>query len=265
MELFFMEHSYYTEGASEFGRGVLTTLWDVGPIVLLILFFQFVVLRRPLPNYKRLLLGGTYVILGLTLFLIGLEKALFPIGENMARQLTDPEFLGISGEEVSNWTNYYWVYLFAGFTGFATAIAEPSLIAVAIKASEVSGGLITRWGLRLAVASGVALALVLGSFRIIMGIPSYVFILAGYVIVILQTIIAPKDLVALAYDSGGVATSTVTVPIVVALGLGLSYAIPGRNPALDGFGMIAMACMMPIITVLAYIQWLKIIRKPSKT
>ncbi|MCA1762353.1 MAG: DUF1538 domain-containing protein, partial [Flavobacteriales bacterium] len=159
---------------------------------------------------------------------------------------------------------YYWVYIFAGCIGFATAVAEPALIAVAMKASEVSGGQITQTGLRIAVASGVALALVLGAYRIIAGIEPYVFILAGYVVVIIQTIAAPKDLIALAYDSGGVATSTVTVPIVVALGLGLSQAIPGRSPALDGFGLIAMACMFPIITVMAYIQIKSILVKLSK-
>lgn len=241
-----------------------STFLDVLPILVLILFFQLAVLRKPIPKLKRVILGGIYVVVGLALFLMGLEKALFPLGESMAQQLTDPDFLGIEGEQLTDWKSYYWVYIFAGCIGFATAVAEPALIAVAMKASEVSGGQITRTGLRIAVALGVALALVLGAYRIIAGIEPYVFILAGYVVVIIQTIAAPKDLIALAYDSGGVATSTVTVPIVVALGLGLSQAIPGRNPALDGFGLIAMACMFPIITVMAYIQIKSILVKLSK-
>lgn len=241
-----------------------STLLDVLPILVLIVFFQLAVLRKPIPQLKRVLLGAVYVVVGLALFLMGLEKALFPIGESMAQQLTDPKFLGIEGKALNNWKSYFWVYLFAGCIGFATAIAEPALIAVAMKASEVSGGQISRLGLRIAVAAGVSLALILGAYRIIAGIEPYVFILGGYVIVILQTIMAPKDLIALAYDSGGVATSTVTVPIVVALGLGLSQAIPGRNPALDGFGLIAMACMFPIITVMAYIQIKSILFKLQK-
>lgn len=243
---------------------LLDTALDITPIVVLIVVFQVLVLRRPVPNLKKVILGGVFVLFGLALFLMGLEQALFPLGQNMAEQLTNPEFLNIEGEAVSDWRSYHWVYIFAGCIGFATAVAEPALIAVAMKANEVSGGHITRWGLRIAVASGVAIALVLGSFRIISGLPSHYFILGGYVIVIIQTIIAPKDLIALAYDSGGVATSTVTVPIVVALGLGLSYAIPGRNPALDGFGMIAMACMFPIITVMAYIQFKSLLLFISK-
>lgn len=249
---------------SGFLKVLLGTAIDITPIVVLIVVFQLAVLRRPIPNLKKVILGGIYVLFGLALFLMGLEKALFPLGENMAIQLTDPDFLQIEGESISDWRSYHWVYIFAGCIGFATAVAEPSLIAVAIKANEVSGGHISKWGLRIAVASGVGIALVLGSYRIIAGLPSHYFIIGGYIVVILQTLIAPKNLIALAYDSGGVATSTVTVPIVVALGLGLSYAIPGRNPALDGFGMIAMACMFPIITVMAYIQFKSILLNISK-
>ncbi|TVR40518.1 MAG: DUF1538 domain-containing protein [Cryomorphaceae bacterium] len=239
----------------DFLNSLLDTLMDVTPIALLVVFFQLFVLKEPFPNLKNVLIGGVYVVLGLTFFLVGLEKALFPLGEMMAQQLSAPDFIGIERAEEATWKSYFWIYIFAATIGFATSVAEPSLIAVAIKANQVSAGHIGRWGLRLSVASGVAVAMALGTFRIAVGIPAYYFILGGYVIVILQTIVTPKRLVALAYDSGGVTTSTVTVPIIVALGLGLSGAIPGRNPALDGFGLIAMACMFPIITTLGYIQF----------
>ncbi len=233
---------------------LLHTLRDISPILLLVIIFQLVVLKQPIPHLKRVIQGGIYVVLGLALFLVGLEKALFPVGNIMAAQLSDPEFLGKSGEELSYWGTYYWIYIFAALIGFATTIAEPSLIAVALKASEVSAGTISQWGLRIIVALGVAFALALGTFRIVTGTPLYFYIIAGYLVVIIQTIFAPKKLIALAYDSGGVTTSTVTVPLVAALGLGLSSAVPGRNPALDGFGLIAFASLFPIITVLGYTQ-----------
>lgn len=175
----------------------------------------------------------------------------------MAAQLTDPAFIfeGLSTvPENFHWSNYYWVLLFAFLIGFSTTIAEPSLIAVAIKASQVSGGAISTWGLRIAVAIGVAVGITLGAWRIITGYPLHYFIGVGYVIVIIQTLFAPKFIIALAYDSGGVTTSTVTVPLVTALGLGLAETIPGRNVLLDGFGLIAFASLFPIMSVLAYAQ-----------
>jgi hypothetical protein len=232
----------------------LNTLVDVLPITLLILGFQLVVLRRPIPQLRKVLVGAVYVVFGLALFLMGLEKALFPLGTLMAEQLADPAFLGIKEGVSPKWTDFYWVYIFAACIGFATTIAEPSLIAVAIKADEVSSGGISKLGLRITVAVGVSLALTLGTFRIVTGTPLYLYILGGYLIVILQTIFAPKEMIPLAYDSGGVTTSTVTVPIVAALGLGLSQAIPGRNAAVDGFGLIAFASVFPIISVLGYAQ-----------
>lgn len=243
----------------------LATLRDVAPIALLIAFFQLVVLRQPIPRLKRVLVGGVYVVIGLTLFLIGLEKALFPLGNMMALQLSDPDFVGVTDRSTADWRLYGWIYLFAALIGFATTIAEPSLIAVAQKANEVSAGTISTWGLRITVAIGVAFALAVGAFRIVSGTPLFLYILAGYMVVIVQTLFAPKQLIALAYDSGGVTTSTVTVPIVAALGLGLSSTVPGRNPALDGFGLIAFASVFPIIAVLAYaqvMQWLTM-RKPQ--
>ncbi len=233
---------------------LLFTLRDISPILLLVVFFQLVVLKQPIPHLKRVIQGSIYVVLGLAFFLVGLEKALFPVGKIMATQLSDPGFISNSGNEELAWWSYYWIYIFAALVGFATTIAEPSLIAVALKAKEVSAGTISQWGLRVTVAIGVAFALALGTFRIVTGTPLFIYILAGYMVVIIQTIFAPRKLIALAYDSGGVTTSTVTVPLVAALGLGLSSAVPGRNPAIDGFGLIAFASLFPIITVLGYAQ-----------
>jgi len=238
---------------------LVATVRDVLPIAVILFGFQFLVLRRRIPHLKRVLSGFGFVLVGLALFLLGLEEALFPVGKLMAQQLTDPAFLGIDvaaiGDEVAkHWYVYYWVYIFAFMIGFATTVAEPSLIAVAIKASEVSGGAIQPWGLRIAVAIGVAAGISLGAFRIVTGTPLHFYIIAGYIVVIIQTIFAPRSIIALAYDSGGVTTSTVTVPLVAALGLGLSATVPGRNPLLDGFGLIAFASLFPIMTVMGYAQ-----------
>lgn len=237
------------------GLLLIATVKETLPIIALITCFQLLVLRQPVPHLRRLIIGCTYVVIGLALFLIGLEKALFPVGKIMAKQLSDPTFL--TGGNISiqtDWTSYGWIYLFAALIGFSTTIAEPSLLSVALKANEVSGGVISQWGLRIAVAIGVAVGIALGTFRIVTGTPLYMYILVGYVIVIVQTFMAPKKIIPLAYDSGGVTTSTVTVPLVAALGLGLSEAVPGRNPALDGFGLIAFASLFPIITVMGYAQ-----------
>ncbi len=234
----------------------LSTLKDVFPIFCIIAFFQLAVLRRSIPRLKSVLIGVVHVLLGLTLFLIGLEKALFPVGEAMARQLSDPGFIVGFGVEyvTADWSKYGWVYFFGAAIGFATTIAEPSLIAVALKASEVSAGTIDKFGLRIVVAIGVGFGIALGCFRIVTGTPLYLYIMAGYIVVVIQTFYAPKKIIALAYDSGGVTTSTVTVPIVAALGLGLAKTVPGRDPAIDGFGLIAFASLFPIISVLAYGQ-----------
>ena len=236
---------------------LLGTARDVLPIVAFIFGFQALVIRRPLPKPKRLVVGLLCVVIGLGLFLIGLEQALFPLGRLMARQLTDPAFLMRGVESASfalTWTSYLWVYLFAIAIGFATTIAEPSLLAVAIKANDVSGGVIGVWGLRGAVALGVAIGVGLGWFSIVTGRPWPYVIMVGYVVVVVQTIWAPKLIIPLAYDSGGVTTTTVTVPLITALGLGLADTVPGRNPLLDGFGLVAFASLFPIITVLAYAQ-----------
>jgi hypothetical protein len=169
----------------------------------------------------------------------------------MAEQLTAPESLV---GEVGDWQAYVWVYVFALAIGFATTIAEPALLAVSMKAHDVSGGAISVWGLRVAVALGVAVGVALGTYRIITGLPLHYFIMVGYAIVVMQTIWAPKLIIPLAYDSGGVTTSTVTVPLITALGLGLAETIPGRSPLLDGFGLVAFASLFPIIAVLTYAQ-----------
>ena len=255
------------EFIKDFNGILLSTCRDVLPIVILIVVFQLLVLRQKIPHLRRLVVGGVYVVLGLALFLAGLEKALFPLGKIMATQLSDPVFLYGTTDLITqvDWKAYAWVYLFAAMIGFATTIAEPSLIAVAFKANEVSAGTISTWGLRITVAIGVAFGISLGTFRIVSGTPLYLYILVGYVIVIIQTIFAPKSIIALAYDSGGVTTSTVTVPLVAALGLGLASTVPGRNPALDGFGLIAFASLFPIIAVMGYAQLMDWKTKRSKT
>jgi hypothetical protein len=240
----------------EFLHALSLTVRDVLPIAVILFGFQVFVLRRPIHNLRSVLVGFGLVLLGLALFLQGLEQALFPLGRMLAQQLTAPEFIhgAGAGPVPLHWGDYLWVYAFAAAIGFATTIAEPSLIAVAMKANQVSAGTVTVWGLRIAVAIGVAIGIALGAFRIVTGTPLHWYIIAGYVVVVLQTLVAPRAIVPLAYDSGGVTTSTVTVPLVTALGLGLAEAIPGRSPLLDGFGLIAFASLFPIITVMGYAQ-----------
>ena len=245
------------EAIIHFGGTILGLLKDVLPIAVILLGFQILILKRPIHNPARVFVGLLFVLFGLALFLEGLELALFPLGRLMAQQLTSPSF--VVGEGVETivafaWSDYFWVYVFAAAIGFATTVAEPALIAVAIKANQVSGGTITVHGLRFAVAVGVAAGVALGTFRIVTGTPLHWYIISGYVIVIIQTAVAPRAIIPLAYDSGGVTTSTVTVPLVAALGLGLAETIPGRSPLLDGFGLIAFASLFPMITVMAYAQ-----------
>jgi hypothetical protein len=245
------------EALIHFGHTVLGLIRDVVPIAVILLGFQVLVLRRPLHNPATVFFGLLFVLLGLALFLEGLELALFPLGRLMAEQLTIPSFIIGEGAEAIvafTWTDYFWVYIFAACIGFATTVAEPALIAVSIKANHVSGGTITVNGLRFAVAVGVAFGVALGTFRIVTGTPLHWYIIAGYVIVIAQTAVAPRAIIPLAYDSGGVTTSTVTVPLVAALGLGLAETIPGRSALLDGFGLIAFASLFPMISVMAYAQ-----------
>lgn len=233
------------------------TVRNVLPIATILSTFQLFVLRRALPNKKRVLLGFAFVLTGLVLFLMGLEQAVFPVGKTMAAQFTAPEFLGTGGQgnlAIADPWAYVWLYAFAFAIGFSTTIAEPALMAVALKAEMLSGGAINAWGLRLAVALGVAIGVSLGAYRIVIGVPLQYFIMGGYAVVAVYTLFAPKLIVPLAFDSGGVTTSTVTVPLVAALGLGLAESLPGRSTLIDGFGLIAFASLFPVLTVMAYAQ-----------
>jgi len=241
---------------SEILTVLFSTLWDVAPIIIIIAFFQLSIIRRPFINIKRLLTGLLYVVIGITFFLVGLDKALFPLGTIMAEQLTSPAFINPQVDPTISivWKDYLWVYIFGACIGFASTLAEPALIAVSIKAEQLSGGSIKALLLRLSVSIGVAVGIAIGTYRIVTGVDLYLFIITGYIIIIIQTAFAPKMIIGLAYDSGGVTTSTVTVPLVTALGIGLASTIPGRNPLLDGFGLIAFASLFPIMAVLAYAQ-----------
>lgn len=249
--------------------GYLSLLWisfwgtvkDILPIILVLGFFQLVVIRKSVPQLGRIAFGMLLVVVGLAIFLVGLEKCIFPLGKSMANQLSDPLFLSNGNQEVYKALLagtymgpgvYFWAIVFAFSIGFSTTMAEPSLIAVAIKAREISTGAISTLGLRIAVALGVAFGVSLGAYRIIVGTPLHYYIIAGYIFLIIQTLFAPKFIVPLAFDSGGVTTSTVTVPLVVALGIGLASNVPGRSALMDGFGLIAFASLFPIISVLGY-------------
>jgi len=236
---------------------MLETLRDVLPIAAVLLGFQLLVLRQSIPQLWSVLRGFVYVLLGLALFLMGLQEAIFPLGETMAKQLTDPHFLyGAAAviPEIIRWQDYAWVYVFAFSIGLATTLAEPALIAVGIKAQQVSGGAISAWGLRIAVSLGVAVGVSIGCYRIVTGTDLWFYVVVAYVVVIIQTRFAPRMIIPLAYDSGGVTTSTVTVPLLAALGLGLASTIPGRSPLIDGFGLIAFASVFPIMSVMGYAQ-----------
>jgi hypothetical protein len=222
----------------------LGILRDVTPVVLLIGFFQVAVIRKRIPGIQFILIGFGAMVLGLYLFVLGLEMGVFPVGETLARQFSLPQHI-------------QWIYLFAFLLGYSTAVAEPALLAISLKAQEITAGTISSWGLRNAVAFGVGFGILLGVSRIISGGSLVFYILAAYLVTILLTLIAPKYIVALAYDSGGVTTSTVTVPLVAALGIGLATHIEGRNPLIDGFGLVAFAAAFPMVSVLGYSLVLK--------
>lgn len=237
------------------GETARDTVLAVLPIGVLLVLFQVYVLRRPVPQVRRVLLGFGLVVVGMILFLAGLEEALFPLGDVMAQQLTDPEVVGSAAHGAApGWADYWLVYVFGAAIGFATTIAEPALIAVSLKAQEVSGGTVSAWGLRIVVAIGVSIGIALGCFRIVTGTSLPMYIVIGYLIVAFQAFRAPRSIIALAFDSGGVTTSTVTVPLVAALGLGLASTVPGRSPLIDGFGLIAFASLFPMMTVMGYAQ-----------
>ncbi len=223
---------------------------DLLPIVLVIAFFQIIVIRQPLPQIGEVLFGTLLIVLGLSLFIQGLEMGLFPIGEAMAQALARKGSL-------------FWLLIFSFSLGFSTTVAEPALIAVAAKAADIAGrgALIDpspeslksyAFGLRMSVAFSVGLAILIGVLRILRGWPIHYLIIGGYVLVMLMTTIAPKEIIGIAYDAGGVTTSTITVPLVAALGVGLASTIRGRSPLTDGFGLIAFASLLPMIFVMGY-------------
>ncbi len=233
-----------------FMSSLLGSMRDLLPIVLVIAFFQIVVLQQTPEDMLQIFVGLFFVVLGLTFFIFGLEQGLFPIGESMAHAFASKG-------------SVFWLLTFAFALGFGTTIAEPALIAVAEEASEVvaEAGLIEvnqqamesyADGLRLTVALSVGFAIVLGVLRILLNWSIQYIIMIGYVLVIVMTSFAPDEIIGIAYDSGGVTTSTITVPLVTALGIGLASSISGRNPMLDGFGLIAFASLFPIIFVLGY-------------
>lgn len=231
-------------------RSLRESLRDLMPIIVVIGFFQLVVLQQPIPHLGNILVGAVMVLLGLTLFVRGLEMGLFPIGENMAHGFVRKG-------------NLWWLLIFAFALGFGTTVAEPALIAIADEAAQVAsdGEVIPddevaredyALGLRLTVALSVGAAIVLGVIRILKGWPIQWFIITGYIGVVIMTAFAPPEIIGIAYDSGGVTTSTVTVPLVTALGVGLASSIRGRNPMVDGFGLIAFASLTPMIFVMGY-------------
>ncbi|MCB1851175.1 MAG: DUF1538 domain-containing protein [Gammaproteobacteria bacterium] len=229
---------------------MLESVRDLAPIIAVIGFFQLVILRQPIPDLGGLLIGTVLVVLGLTLFIHGLKVGLFPIGESMAHDFARKGSL-------------FWLLAFAFALGFGTTVAEPALIAVADEAAKVAatGGMIENTdparesyadGLRLTVALSVGAAIVIGVLRIIKGWPLQYLIVGGYIGVVIMTFFAPPEIIGIAYDSGGVTTSTITVPLVTALGVGLASSIQGRNPLTDGFGLIAFASLTPMIFVMGY-------------
>ncbi|MCW8915135.1 MAG: DUF1538 domain-containing protein [Magnetovibrio sp.] len=240
----------FVKMVSGLARLLVDAARDLLPIVLVIVFFQAVVIRQPFPNLTEILIGTMLVILGLAFFIRGLEMGLFPLGEAMAQAFAK------KGSVV-------WLLGFAFALGFGTTVAEPALIAVAAEAAKTvaEGGLITKDpaelesyanGLRMTVALSVGVAIVIGVLRIIKGWPIQYLIIAGYIGVVILTFFAPQEIVGIAYDSGGVTTSTITVPLVTALGVGLATSIRGRNPMVDGFGLIAFASLTPMMFVMIY-------------
>ena len=232
------------------GKSLLSSLRDLLPIILVVGFFQLVVIQQPIPDFTEILVGTLFIVIGLTLFVHGLETGLFPIGETMAYEFARKGSL-------------FWLLAFAFALGFGTTIAEPALIAVADEAAVIAaeGNAIEdtdrarkdyAFGLRMTVAVSVGFAILLGVFRILKGWPIQYLILGGYCGVVIMTIFAPDEIIGIAYDSGGVTTSTITVPLVTALGVGLASVIKGRNPMIDGFGLIAFASLTPMIFVMAY-------------
>ncbi|MGR8980497.1 MAG: DUF1538 family protein [Gammaproteobacteria bacterium] len=235
---------------NRFVRYILNSILDLAPILTVVLVFQLFIIRQPVPDLGNLVIGTLFVILGLTLFVQGLELSLFPLGETMAYSFARKGSL-------------FWLLFFAFCLGFGTTVAEPALIAVSEEAATMAslGNMIEKTeaaresyalGLRMTVAFSVGFALLIGVLRIIRGWPLYYLIIGGYCGVVILTPFAPAEIIGIAYDSGGVTTSTITVPLVTALGVGLAASIKGRNPLIDGFGLIAFASLTPMVFVMAY-------------
>lgn len=238
------------EQLRRFLSSVLSSVRDLLPIALVVTFFQVFVIQQPFPELGRILVGAVMVVFGLAFFIRGLEQGLFPMGESIAYAFARKASLP-------------WLLVFAFALGFGTTIAEPALTAVADEAAQIAaqGGVIGTQapslaqyalGLRITVALSVGIAIMIGVYRIVRGWPIQYLIIGGYMGVIIMTAFAPPEIIGIAYDSGGVTTSTVTVPLVTALGVGLAESIRGRNPMIDGFGLIAFASLTPIIFVMAY-------------
>jgi hypothetical protein len=219
--------------------GLLGVIKDIAPILIVIFFFQYAIIKKSVPHLPKIIVGIIMVILGLYAFIVGLEMGLFPIGESIANDLTSQD-------------NNLLIYLFGFMIGFSTTMAEPALLAIAIKVQDISDGVIKQNILRIVVALGVAIGIALGAYRLVQGDPIHYYIIVGYSLVIVLTYFAPKHIIPIAYDTGGVTTSTVTVPLVAALGIGLATNIDGRNPLIDGFGLIAFASLFPMLTVMGY-------------
>jgi hypothetical protein len=218
---------------------LLGVIKDIAPILIVIFFFQYAIIQKKVPHLPKIIVGIIMVVLGLYAFIIGLEMGLFPIGESIANDLTSQD-------------NNLLIYLFGFMIGFSTTMAEPALLAIAIKVQDISEGVIKQNVLRTVVALGVAIGIALGAYRLVQGDPIHYYIIVGYSFVIILTYFAPKHIIPIAYDTGGVTTSTVTVPLVAALGIGLATNIEGRNPLIDGFGLIAFASLFPMLTVMGY-------------
>jgi len=246
----------------ELGSTLGATATDVLPVASFMLFMYCVVLRQKLARARNVLAGLAFVTIGLALLLLGVDKALFPAGRMMVEQLSPSN--AHDGAADPKWTHFHLIYSFAFCITFAAAIAEPTLFAVAQRVNELSGGAINTWGLRIAAASGVALGVTLGCIRVVAGIPLHWCMAAVFTIIIVQTLTSPRVILPLAYDTGGVSTTVVTVPVVAALGLGLAELLPTRNPLLDGFGMVALACTVPAVTVLAYAQIAMLFEKRAR-
>lgn len=239
-----------TKTLIEFSKSLGTSFRDLAPIIIVVAIFQLFVIRQPVPDLAGMIVGVVFVVLGLNFFIRGLDMGLFPIGESLAQAFARKGSL-------------FWLLIFAFALGFGTTVAEPALIAIGQEAAKVAAeaGFIESskqamdsyaQGLRLTVALSVGFAILLGVFRIVKGWPVHYFIISGYVGVVIMTMLAPQEIIGIAYDSGGVTTSTITVPLVTALGVGLASSIKGRNPMVDGFGLIALASLTPMIFVMAY-------------